>query len=330
MGKVRKLTMSQAIIEAVTEEMEADESVILVGNQVSVDGSFGVNRGIGARFGPSRVIDTAIAEEAATGFAIGAAFMGARPIVDYMMADFMTVALDPIAVHAAKFQYLSAGTITQMPLVLRAPLGSSIEAGPHHANMVYAAFANYPGLKICAPTTPYDAKGLYKAAIRDNNPVIIFEAIQDYTRKGEVPEEPYLVPLGQANVLREGRDITIAAFAVGVDKAVRAAKLLEKEGIAAEVIDMRSLIPLDEETILKSVKKTKRLLLVDEGCESFGITGEIAFRMTQEAWDVLAMPVARVTMKDVSIPSGPMERAVWVTPEQVAKKVKDMLNVKEG
>ena len=323
--KKRRLTVSQAIIEAVTEEMEADPSVILVGNQVSLDGSFGVNRGLGKKFGPSRVIDTAIAEEAATGFAIGAAFMGARPIVDYMMADFMTVAIDPVAVHAAKFQYLSAGEIKKLPLVFRAPLGSSIEAGPHHANMVYSAFANYPGLKICAPTTPYDAKGLYKAAIRDNNPVIIFEAIQDYTTRGEVPEGDYVVPLGKAGICREGDDITIAAFAVGVGKAKKAAEMLAKEGINAEVIDIRSLVPLDVDTIAASVKKTGRLVLVDEGCESFGITGEIAFKVTQAVWGDLKAPVERVTMANVSIPSGPMERAVWVRSEQIVDKVKAML-----
>lgn len=324
-NKKRKLTLCQAIIEAVTEEMEADPSVILVGNQVSGDGAFGVNRGLGAKFGPSRVIDTAIAEEAATGFAIGAAFMGARPIVDYCMADFMTVALDPIALHAAKFQYMSAGTVKKMPLVLRAPLGTGIEAGPHHANMVYSAFANYPGLKICAPTTPYDAKGLYKAAIRDNNPVLIFEAIYDYTVKGEVPEEDYIVPLGKAAVVKEGKDITIAAFAVGVPKAKEAARLLAQEGIDAEVIDLRSLIPLDVDTIAASVKKTGRLVLVDEGCESFGITGEVAFKVAQAAWDSLKAPVERVTMANVSIPSGPMERAVCVRPEQIVDRVKSML-----
>lgn len=325
MADKRMLTVSQAIIEAVMEEMDADEDVILVGNGVSLDGAFGVNRGLGKKFGPTRVIDTGIAEEAITGFAIGAAFMGARPIADYMMADFMTVAIDPIAVHAAKFQYISAGKITKMPIVFRAPLGSGIEAGPHHANMVYSAFANYPGLKICAPTTAYDAKGLYKAAIRDDNPVLIFEAIQDYTTKGEVPAGDYIVPLGKANVCRQGKDITIAAFAVGVAKAKAAAEILSKEGIDAEVIDIRSLIPLDIDTIVGSVKKTGRVVLVDEGCESFGITGEIAFRIAQGAWGSLKAPVARVTMADVSIPSGPMERAVAVKPEQIAEKVKEML-----
>ena len=329
MDKIRKITYSQAICEAMTEEMERDENVMLIGYECANGGTFKCSKGMVDRFGSDRIIDAPISESGEIGLATGAAFYGMRPIVEIMMADFSLIALDPIVMHMAKFMYMSAGQIKQMPTVIRLPVSSGASMGPHHSQAMYAAFANFPGLKMVFPTNPYDAKGMLKAAIRDNNPVLFFEPVPLYAKRGEVPEGEYTVPLDKCAVLRSGKDLTIAACGFSVPKSMTACAKLEEAGISAEMIDIRSIKPLDLDTIIESVKRTGRLLLVDEGHGSFGITGEIAFQIMHTAMPYLKGPVERVTMPDVTIPVGPtMEKVVYVSPEQIVEKAMAMM--KEG
>lgn len=326
MEKMRKITYAKAICEALTEEMHRDENTILFAYEASTGGVYKTMTGLTETFGRERVIDCPISENVEIGMATGAAFYGMRPIIKIMMSDFSLVALDPIVMHMAKFMYLSAGQIKQMPLVIRMPITAGGSMGAHHCNALYAAYANFPGLKIVYPTNPYDAKGMLKAAIRDNNPVLFFEPASQFPKRGEVPEEDYIVPLGKCATVREGTDLTIAAFGLSVVKAKAACEELEKQGVSAELIDIRSLKPLDLDTIVGSVKKTGKLLLVDEAHESYGITGEIAFRVQQVAMSSLKAPVARVAMPDVSIPVGPtMEKMVFVSAEKIVQAAQKLL-----
>ncbi|MBQ2626738.1 MAG: alpha-ketoacid dehydrogenase subunit beta [Eubacterium sp.] len=321
---MKKIAYGQAVREAMLEEMQRDENVIIVGNQVAPpDGGWGINKGLVDLFGPERVVDMAIAENASTGLAIGAAFCGARPIVDYQMSDFMAVAYDPIAVHAGKWNYVAQGKLNGMPLVCRCGIPKAF--GPHHSARIYNIFANSPGLKIVHPTNATDAKGLMKSAVRDNNPVLFFELLDDYAKIQEIPEEEYTVPIGKAATVEEGSDLTIVAFGRAVNIAKEALTGLKAAGISAELIDLRTLVPMDEEAILNSVKKTRNLLIAEEAPRSFSITGEIAFRVQNKLMGILDRPIERCTMEDVTVPTGPIEDYVLLHPEDIEKACRDML-----
>ena len=275
--------------------------------------------GLVEEFGTERIIDTPIAEPGFMGIAVGAAMTGSRPIVDLMFGDFLFLVMDQLCNQAAKTHYMSGGKLS-VPLVLRTNLGATRRSAAQHSQSLHALVAHIPGLKVALPSSAYEAKGLMKTAIRDNNPVVIFEDKLMYNDKAPVPEEEYLIPFGEANVLREGRDVTLVATSSMVQVAAKAADLLAGEGISAEVIDPRTIVPLDEETILKSVRKTSRAIVVDEGHQSFGVTAEIAARIAEKAFYHLDAPVIRLGAMDVPVPFSPaLEDLTVPTPASVAE-----------
>ena len=318
---MREITLSKAVNEAIAEEMRRDETIFLLGEDVAEAGTpFKVLSGLVEEFGTERVIDTPISEPGFTGIAVGAALTGSRPIVDLMFGDFLFLIMDQLCNQAAKIHYMSGGKLN-VPLVVRTNLGATRRSAAQHSQSLHALVAHIPGLKVALPSSAYEAKGLMKTAIRDNNPVVIFEDKLMYNDKAEVPEEEYLIPLGEAAILREGQDITLVATSSMVQVALAAADLLAKEGISAEVIDPRTIVPLDEETILKSVKKTSRAMVIDEGHQSYGITGEIASRIAEKAFYHLDAPVLRMGAMDVPVPFSPALEDITVpTPERVAEK----------
>ncbi|WP_437627533.1 pyruvate dehydrogenase complex E1 component subunit beta [Sorangium sp. So ce1151] len=297
------LRYREAVRAAMIEEMQRDESVYLVGEEVGhYQGAYKVTEGMLDKFGPKRVIDAPITESGFTGISIGAAMVGLRPIVEYMTWNFSAVAFDQILNNAAKLRQMSGGQLT-IPLVLRAPNGSARQVGSQHSHSMEHFYAHVPGLKVLAPAMPADAKGLLKSAIRDDNPVLFMESETLYGVKGEVPDDPdFLVPLGVAAVVREGTDVSIIAWSRMVHVALEAATELEKEGISAEVVDLRSLRPLDEETIVRSVTKTHRAVVAHEGWPYGGVGAEIADRIQRLAFDDLDAPVLRATTLDVPMP----------------------------
>ncbi|WP_438011396.1 pyruvate dehydrogenase complex E1 component subunit beta [Sorangium sp. So ce321] len=297
------LRYREAVRAAMIEEMQRDESVYLVGEEVGhYQGAYKVTEGMLDKFGPKRVIDAPITESGFTGISIGAAMVGLRPIVEYMTWNFSAVAFDQILNNAAKLRQMSGGQLT-IPLVLRAPNGSARQVGSQHSHSMEHFYAHVPGLKVLAPAMPADAKGLLKSAIRDDNPVLFMESETLYGVKGEVPDDPdFLVPLGVASVVREGTDVSIIAWSRMVHVALEAATELEKEGISAEVVDLRSLRPLDEETIVRSVTKTHRAVVAHEGWPYGGVGAEIADRIQRLAFDDLDAPVLRATTLDVPMP----------------------------
>ncbi|QQM30039.1 alpha-ketoacid dehydrogenase subunit beta [Martelella lutilitoris] len=320
---MRKITLSQAVNEALAEELRRDPTTFIIGEDIAEAGTpFKVLSGLVEEFGTERVIDTPIAEPGFMGLAVGAAMTGARPIVDLMFGDFLFLIMDQLCNQAAKIHYMSGGKLN-VPLVVRTNLGATRRSAAQHSQSLHALVAHIPGLKVALPSSAYEAKGLMKTAIRDNNPVVIFEDKLMYNDKAEVPEEEYLIPFGEAAVLREGRDITLVATSSMVQAALAAADLLAKEGISAEVIDPRTIVPLDEETILNSVKKTSRAMVIDEGHQSFGITGEIASRISEKAFYHLDAPVLRMGAMDVPVPFSPALEDITVpTPERVAEKAR--------
>ena len=320
---MRKITLSQAVNEALAEELRRDPTTFIIGEDVAEAGTpFKVLSGLVEEFGTERVIDTPIAEPGFMGIAVGAAMTGARPIVDLMFGDFLFLIMDQLCNQAAKIHYMSGGKLN-VPLVVRTNLGATRRSAAQHSQSLHALVAHIPGLKVALPSSAYEAKGLMKTAIRDNNPVVIFEDKLMYNDKAEVPEEEYLIPFGEAAILREGEDITLVATSSMVQVALAAADLLAKEGISAEVIDPRTIVPLDEETILKSVKKTSRAMVIDEGHQSFGITGEIASRIAEKAFYHLDAPVLRMGAMDVPVPFSPALEDITVpTPERVAEKAR--------
>ena len=303
---MREITLSKAVNEAIAEEMRRDPSVFVIGEDVAEAGTpFKVLSGLVEEFGTERVIDTPISEPGFMGIAVGAAMTGSRPIVDLMFGDFLFLVMDQLCNQAAKTHYMSGGKLS-VPLVLRTNLGATRRSAAQHSQSLHALVAHIPGLKVALPSSAYEAKGLMKTAIRDNNPVVIFEDKLMYNDKAPVPEEEYLIPFGVANIRRRGDDITLIATSSMVQVAEAAAELLAAEGISAEVIDPRTIVPLDEETILHSVRKTGRAIVIDEGHRSFGVTAEIAARIAEKAFYHLDGPVLRLGAMDVPVPFSPV------------------------
>ncbi len=318
-------TYLEAIAQALREEMRRDENVILLGEDVAVfGGAFKVTRGLLEEFGPERVIDTPISESGFVGAACGAAIEGLRPVVEFQFADFIACAFDQIVNFAAKAYYRWG---TPVPVVFRAPSGGGFRGGPFHSQNPEAWFTHVPGLKVVQPATPYDAKGLLKAAIRDDNPVIFFEHKHLYRRiREEIPDEDYVVPLGKADIKREGRDLTIVSYGAMVHECLAVAERLSKAGAECEVVDLRSLIPLDKDAFLESVRKTCRALVVYEAHLTGGFGAEVAALIAAEAFDALDAPVARVASLDVPVPfSPPLEDAVLPSEDKIYTAAVDLL-----
>ena len=334
--KQRLLTGNKAIAEAIRLEMERDPNVFVMGEDVGVYGGiFGATEGLFEKFGPERVIDTPISETAFIGAAIGAAAEGMRPIVELMFVDFFGVCMDQIYNHMAKIPYMSGGRV-KLPMVLMTAVGGGYSDAAQHSQTLYATFAHLPGMKVVAPSTPYDLKGMMISAIRDDNPVVFMyhKTLQGLgwmdqldASVGHVPEEAYTVPIGKAKVVREGTDITIVGIQMTTHHALEAAKKLEQHGIQAEVIDLRSLVPLDRETILQSIKKTHRLLVVDEDYLSYGMTAEIAAIAAEEGLYDLDAPVRRLAVPDVPIPySRPLEQFVLPNADKIFNEAMKLVN----
>ncbi len=320
--------MREALSEAMSEEMRRDPNVFLMGEEVAeYDGAYKVSKGMLAEFGAKRIIDTPIAELGFSGIAVGAAMNGLRPIVEYMTWNFAILAADQVINHAAKMLQMSGGQFN-VPIVFRGGNGSAGQLAATHSQSFEAMYANIPGLKVFSPSTPYDAKGLLKAAIRDNDPVLFMESERMYGDKGEIPEGEYLLPIGVADVKREGKDVTIVSFNKMMKVALAAAEELAKEGIDAEVIDLRTIRPLDHATIIKSVKKTNRLVVVDENWPFGSISSEIAYRVQKDAFDFLDAPVFRVNQADVPLAFTPtlIEASLPSVP-RVVKAVKEVMYV---
>ncbi len=298
---MRKIRFREALREAMSEEMRRDASVFLMGEEVAeYDGAYKVSQGMLAEFGAKRVIDTPISELGFAGIAVGAAMNGTRPIVEFMTWNFAILAFDQIINGAAKMRAMSAGEFGN-PIVFRGPHGSAGQLGAQHSQMLTNMMASVPGLKVISPSNPYDAKGLLKSAIRDENPVIFMESEVMYSDMGEVPEEEYLIEIGKADVKREGTDVTLVSYNKMMKVALKAAEELEKEGINAEVIDLRTIRPLDVDTIVNSVKKTNRLIIIDESWPFTSIASEITFQVQRQAFDYLDAPVRRVCGADSSM-----------------------------
>ena len=324
----RELTFGDAIKEAIAEEMRRDPKVILMGEDVAEAGTtFKVLTGLVDEFGKDRVIDTPISEAGFTGLGVGAAMAGLRPIVDIMFGDFMTIIMDQLVNQAAKIHYMSGGH-WKVPMVVRCTMGATRRSAAQHSQSLHAWPSHVPGLKVVVPSTPYDAKGLFKAAVRDDNPVVIFEHKISYRKvKGHVPDEDYIVPLGVADVKREGTDITLIALSSMVQVALGAAQMLEEVGISAEVVDPRTTWPLDEHTLIESAKKTSRCIIIDEGYGRYGVTGELAAVVQEGAFYYLDAPVRRMGAMHVPIPFSPSLEDVTVPSErQVFDVARELCN----
>lgn len=323
---MKEITYRDALREALVEEMQRDETVFILGEDVGRywGGAFKVTKGLAEEFGDERVRDTPISESAIVGAAVGAAITGMRPIAEIMFGDLTTLAMDQIVNQAAKIHYMFGGQAS-VPLVIRTPFGGGVNIAAHHSQSLEAWFMHVPGLLVAAPSTPYDAKGLLKTAIRNNNPVFFCEHKLLYPFKGSIPEETYTIPFGSARVVREGEDITIVATMFMVHEALSAADTLKKEGLSAEVLDPRTLVPLDKEALVASVKKTGRAVIVSEGCKTAGVTAEIAAVIAEEAIDYLDAPLVRVAEPDTPIPfSPPLEKAVIPNKDTIIKAVRNI------
>jgi len=325
MPEMRELTILEAIKEALDEELARDPAVFLMGEDVGrAGGVFMVTEGLQQKYGKDRVMDTPISEAIIAGTGVGAAMTGMRPVVEIMFCDFMTLAMDQVVNQAAKMHYMTGGQV-KVPLVIRTAGGAGRAAAAQHSQSLHAWFAHIPGLKVVLPSTPYDAKGLLKSAIRDDNPVIYFEDKMSYKVKGPVPVGEYTIPLGVADIKRNGTDVTLIATSSMVQVAEKAADLLGEDKISAELIDPRCLRPLDKGTILDSVKKTGRAVVIDEGYLSYGTTAEIAALISDEAFDYLDAPVKRIGGMDVPIPMTPVLETVTIPNEvQVVQTVKGL------
>jgi len=324
---MRRITYRDALREALREEMLRDETVFVLGEDVGRywEGAFRVTKGLAEEFGDERVRDTPISESAIIGVAAGAAITGMRPVAEIMFGDLSALAMDQIANQVAKMRYMFGGQ-AKVPVVIRTPFGAGVNIASHHSQSLEAWFMHVPGLKIAMPSTPYDAKGLLKTAIRGDDPVMFFEHKLLYPVEGEIPQEEYTIPFGVADVKREGQDITIVATLYMVHKALSAAEILAKEGIDAEVVDPRTLVPLDKQAIVDSVKKTGRIAIVTEDCKTSGVSAEIAAVVAEEALDYLDAPIKRVAEPDTPIPfSPPLEQFVIPNEKSIIKAVKEIV-----
>ncbi len=310
-----------AINEAIKEEMERDDKVVLIGEDVGTPGgSFGATRGLYDLFGPERIFDTPISEAAITGLAAGAAACGLRPIVEIMFMDFMTICMDGIVNQIAKMRYMF-GSQFKVPVVIRTPSGGGLNAGPQHSQSLEAWFAHVPGLKVVMPATPYDVKGLLKSAIRDDNPIVFIEHKALHALKGSIPEKEYLVPIGKADIKKEGTDVTVVAVSKMVHESLKASEILAQDGINIEVIDLLTISPWDRETIFGSVAKTHRLVIAHEAVKNFGVGAEISAAVSEEILDELDAPIMRVGAPFVPIPFS-LEKAYLPNAEQIIAAVK--------
>lgn len=321
------ITLKQAVSDALAEEMRRDEKVFMIGEDMGVyGGCFGVTKGFLEEFGEDRIIDAPIVENSYTSLAVGAAMAGYRPVVEYMFSDFVTVAMDAIVNQAAKQRFMLGGQV-KIPMVIRTPAGSGSGAAAQHSQSLETWFCHVPGLQVIMPSTPYDAKGLLKSAIRNDNPVLFFEHKIGYSVKGEVPEEEYLIPIGKADIKRQGKDLTIISYSYTLHKALKAAEMLEKDGIDAEVLDLRTLSPLDTETIIASVKKTGKVLIVHESVQKHGVGAEVAAVIgDSEAFFHLDRPIRRLGGMFIPIPYSPeLEAQAVPQVETIYQAAKDLL-----
>lgn len=323
---MRSLTMREGINEALREEMQRQPELTLLGQDIGpYGGTFGVYRGLYEEFGPDRVRDGPLCESATVGFGIGLAISGVRCVVELEFMDFTTVAMDQIANQAAKLHYFMGGQLT-VPLVIRTPIVSRMGMGPQHSQSLEAWFMHIPGLRIAIPSNAEDAKGLMKTALRMRDPVLFIENVKLYGEKCEVPVEEFCTPFGEARRLRDGSDVTIIALSGTVPEALAAADMTARDGISTEVLDPRTLNPLDDETFAASLRKTGRLIIVHDGYRTCGVAAEIAQRMMEKAFDYLNAPIRRVTGLDVPVPSGPLHRAAVPDREQIASAIRELVN----
>lgn len=322
---VREMTLGKAINEALAEELRRDPRVFIMGEDVAEAGTpFKVLSGLVEEFGPARIIDSPISEAGITGLGVGGAMTGMRPIIDLMFGDFIALAMDQIVNQAAKIHYMSGGKL-KVPLVVRTTLGATRRTAAQHSQSLHAWVSHIPGLKVVLPSTPYDAKGLLKTAIRDDNPVVFFEDKMMYQLKGPVPEGDYTIPFGVADIKRAGSDITLVATSSMVQVALAAADLLATLGISAEVVDPRTMYPLDKETLIASAKKTSRAIVIDEGYERYGVTAELAADIAEGAFYYLDAPVRRMGAMDVPVPFSPVLEDLTVpTPASVVEVAKTL------
>lgn len=325
------MTVREALRQAMDEEMARDEDVILIGEEVAqYNGAYKVSQGLLDKYGPKRVIDTPISEEGFTGIGIGAALVGLRPIVEWMTFNFSIQAMDQVINNAAKMRYMSGGQFT-CPVVFRGPNGPAEYLSSQHSQALQAIYAHVPGLKVAAPSTAYDAKGMLKMAIRDDNPVIFMEAELMYAWKGEVPEEEYLVPFGEAAVRRQGTDVTIVGFSKPMQAVEAAAKQLEKQGVNAEVIDLRSIRPLDEKAVYRSVQKTNRCVVVDEAWPFASVGSHLAWLVSKNCFDWLDAPVEVVSGEDVPMPyNHKLELAAQPSVEKIVAAARRVLYMEQA
>ncbi len=320
------ITFRESLRQAIDEEMARDDNVILLGEEVAqYNGAYKVSQGLLDRYGPKRVIDTPISEEGFTGLGIGAALVGMRPIVEWMTLNFSIQAMDQVFSNAAKMRYMSGGQFT-VPVVFRGPNGPAEYLAAQHSQALQSMYAHMPGLKVVAPSTPFDAKGLLKTAIRDDNPVVFLEAEMMYGWKGEVPNEEYLIPFGDAALRREGNDVTIVGFSKTVRIIEGAAVQIEKEGISADIIDLRTIRPLDEKTVYESVRKTNRCVIVDEAWPFASVGSHLCWLVSKNCFDLLDAPVELVSAEDVPMPyNHRLERAAQPSIEKVMNAVMKVL-----
>jgi len=325
---MREIQFREAIAEAMSEEMRRDERIYLMGEEVAeYNGAYKASKGMLDEFGAKRVIDTPISELGFSGIGVGSAMNGLRPIIEFMTFNFSLVAIDQIISNAAKMRQMSGGQFN-VPIVFRGPTGSAGQLGATHSQALESWFANCPGLKVIVPSNPYDAKGLLKAAIRDDDPVIFMESEQMYGDKGDVPDGEYILPIGVADIKREGKDVTIVSFGKIIKEAYKAADELAAEGIEAKVIDLRTVRPIDFEAILSSVRKTNRLVILEEAWPLASISSEIAFRVQKDAFDELDAPVKRVTALDTPMAYAPtLVEAYLPNKDKVIKAVKEVMYI---
>lgn len=323
---MKETTVLEAIREAIAEEMERDRNVFMIGEDIGqFGGALGQTKGLFDRFGDERILDTPISEAAIVGAAVGASMLGMRPIADIMFTDFSTLAMDQIINQAAKARYMSGGKVS-VPVVIKMQSGAGRGKAAQHSQSFEAIYSHIPGLKVVMPSTPYDAKGLFKTAIRDNDPVVYMEHGSLYGIKGQIPEEDYTIPMGAGDIKREGKDISIITYSYMVHKALAAAETLEADGIDAEIVDLRTLRPMDTEIIIDSVKKTHRVVVLHEACVTGGIGGEIVAKIAENVFDYIDAPIKRVGIPDVPIPyAKSLEDTIVPTKEKLIACIKAVM-----